>query len=434
MRLVSVLSVTSVLASTSPQGVEEVNPPDWDLSSYVKTTFDQLWSRMAQFWQVKRLRNPSVDEIKKGDEKSLHPEALITAKLGWVRYPVIFMRADPAEIVGGHGSESEVFQLIAGKEGTKRLMAILSQESEETRPSSPSAESSWAESFKDQLSQADESIFNYNSSLEILRERKESEGPEFGKQFTRVIEKDSTRHSYPSHLFTPSVTTDCVEVCEVYSLIANPEFGYIQGMMDFCHAFKIIGKMINEEAFHGLAAMTKLTARLDVPHTDLTERTFAYGQLYIHMFAEMNGLQQGHIFELLDDRSVRENFMLPGHIMAGGFNAFTLSCGFRGVDPLAITPLMDFVVTTGRPGVIAIFFAGLELNTPIMTELINQGRVFDAVRYIADPLANGSQATVERLVDLAGQYLSRPVGTVSFPVAVEIMDSLALDFVPHKKE
>ena len=412
-----------------------VENPSWQIANAVTGAWDHILSGVSWVFRVKKSDDKKPD---RKDENAVDLEQVIATKLGWSRFPAILSRADPEEVIGGPDSMNEVFDMTAFNFSLQELIARLTEDSTE-KPVSSFSDSriTWGEIVHEQLLLADESIPYYDTLLTFLHEAKAADS-NFGKVHRAQIAKDSTRHGYPAEVFDgqirpESLARDCVEVCEVYALVANPNFGYIQGMIDFCFAFKLVGKMSNEEAFVGLAAMTKLTALLDVPHTDLDERTFVYGQLYIHMFAQLQGLGEGNVFELIDSQSVNYNEMLPGHLMASGFDQFTISAGFRGANPLQLAPMMDFVTRNGRAGLMAIFFAGLEINTPVIEQFVAEGRAFNAARFVGDPLAPGSRATIERLVALAAQYLGRSVGTVPFPVAVEIIDRLALDFVPRKQ-
>jgi hypothetical protein len=57
-------------------------------------------------------------------------------------------------------------------------------------------------------------------------------------------------------------------------------------MADYCLAFKILGRLSNEESLVGLIVVTKVIAELSLPGSDLIERNFALSQINLLMYSE----------------------------------------------------------------------------------------------------------------------------------------------------
>ena len=86
----------------------------------------------------------------------------------------------------------------------------------------------------------------------------------------------------------------------------------------------------------------------------------------------------------------------------------------------------DFVLRTGRAGLMAMWIAGLELNEPVIRAAVAEGSALELHHLLHDPLGAGTATTAEALVTRAWKVLGRYVGSVSFRAAVRTLDSLAI--------
>ena len=379
-----------------------------------------------------------------------HEEPSIITRLGWRSFPAILDRLDPADygmesfqmigappavharlldIESAPGGESEIqyvaleprpehwVSLVRGLNPTFRL---------EADPNVPHCESA---------SVADasyEAVLERLACLVSLKNRSTD-------KTIRQIAVDAERHGFPASAFDSSsisasdLMSDCAEVCSVYSLVIAPSFGYMQGMMDYCVGLKMGAGLSNADALLGLAAIVERVSQLSIG--DITERSFVLAQLYIHMYEELHAMEAPSLFDRIGQAFVDKEDQLPGHQFGAAFQAFFISSGFRGnplqVEKPQLLPIVDFVLHHGRPGLIALLFAGLDINLDVMATLMQQGKHGEASRFISDPFAPGTQATVEDLVLVADTYMRGRVGEVPFRTAVVIVDILAEHFVPH---
>ncbi len=146
-------------------------------------------------------------------------------------------------------------------------------------------------------------------------------------------------------------------------------------------------------------------------------------------------MQSASIYARIQRAFVDLDNQLPGHQFGSSLQTFFISSGFRGaiVEKAQLMPVIDFVLEHGRAGLIAIFFANLDLNRDVMETLLGQGKHGEAGRFIADPFAQGSRATIDNLIIMATTYINSRIGEVSFPSAVAMMDNLATHFVPRHR-
>jgi hypothetical protein len=80
---------------------------------------------------------------------------------------------------------------------------------------------------------------------------------------------------------------------------------------------------------------------------------------------------------------------------------------------------------------IAIFLAGLEVNQPLMQQMLGKIDFPEAVFLIGDPFARGTTVTVEELITRAETYMHRTIGILTFEQAVHAIDALALAIGPQ---
>jgi hypothetical protein len=387
--------------------------------------------------QMLPLANNAHDSSKVVADLSNDTEKDISDLLGWTRFPELFIRVDPKEsfLRSIEASEYEPLNYIVMPSIAEQLIELSKE------PEQQPEEDTWSSSIETHLENAGLAVPNYATLLEDLDRIISGKQNEHIKATVDQITVDVERHGYPAEAFDIKITKeslikDCFEVCSVYALVFDPKFGYLQGMADYCVGLKMIGGLTNEESFNGLVAIIRVIAQINVPGFDLIERSFLNGQVFIHLFTEMNKLTMGdNIFNFMEVSAIREDGMLPGHILANQFDLFTISAGFRANprrirNPAELAPIVDLVVRKGRAGFISIFLAGLEINMPIMHDLVRTGRWPEAVRFIADPFAPKSTVTVDELVHVANTYLVRTVGNVPFPTAISMIDALVLGFVP----
>ena len=250
-----------------------------------------------------------------------------------------------------------------------------------------------------------------------------------GKNDLKTIRKDSFRHGFREDSFEADYTSenlsqDCSEICGVYSLVKDPELGYIQGMMDLCMMLKLKGRMSNEEVFYGLSVLVEGVIQANVSNgSDLLERAFVWVQLYTHMFAQLEGLKSPTVFEKISQAFVVHDEMPIGHELGNKFYSFLLSAGMRGDPKEGMVPITDFVLLNGRAGLVSIFLANLSINLDLLETLVGEGNHFAASQIFANPFAARSKCTVESLLEKANQYLETRVGRTSFSQAVAILDA-----------
>ena len=397
-------------------------------------------------WTFTRREAEKADAIKVEEDE----EPSIITRLGWRSFPAILDRLDPVNygmesfemidapasvharlwnVQSAPGVESDIqyvaleprpehwTSLVRGLNPTFRL---------EADPTVPHCES------------ASVSDASYEAVLERLACLVSLNNRSTDKTI-RQIAVDAERHGFPASAFDSSsisasdLMSDCAEVCSVYSLVIAPSFGYMQGMMDYCVGLKMGGSLSNADALLGIAAIVERVSQLSIG--DITERSFVLAQLYIHMYEELHAIEAPSLFDRIGQAFVDKEDQLPGHQFGAAFQAYFISSGFRG-NPLQVAkpellPIVDFVLHHGRPGLIALLFAGLDINLDVMATLMQQGKHGEASRFISDPFAPGTQATVEDLVLVADTYMRGRVGEVPFRTAVVIVDILAEHFVPH---
>jgi hypothetical protein len=436
----------SIYPEMSSEAPPPMEPPSsngmtslvWRALGSVYTVGSDLAIRFLGLWGSKSLQKSAQEQ------PFIDFSKLISDKLNWSKFPAVLVKATPDVLgVDMRAADYEGMEMLASDELLQRILEIVEGVHPTGGPndSLEKGPSVWVTAISTLLDMEEIPLPAYEVMLSTLQEitTMQESAPKLRPTLIQ-IRKDSERHGFKhsdfeAPLTLETVTTDCIEVCAVYAIVADPAGGYIQGMMDYCFAFKVIGRMTNEEAFYGLTAMSKVIARLVVPGTILSDRTFVYGQLFLHMYAEMNELEHPNLFEMIDSSAIHEQDMLPGHILANGFDAFTISAGFRA-DPKAfdsftkLAPLMDFIIRNGRAGLIAAFFAGLDYHRQNMEALVLSNKFNDAVRFVADPFSAGGPASLADLVSRAELYVNRAVGAVPFPTAVRIIDLLALDLVP----
>lgn len=227
------------------------------------------------------------------------------------------------------------------------------------------------------------------------------------------------------------IKADCLEVSMVYALGFNPSMGYSQGMVDLCFFFKSVGQMSNSEAFDTLVVITEQITKMynTASRVSSFARSHALAQLYSHMLKNLDH-RIGGIFEELENAAVQA-MQIRWEMSAGALQEFLLGFGTltknEKYSPLDMAPIVDFLLHTGRPGLIAIFFANIQANHDTMLSPIRHSPMgcFTAVQLLKDPLAVGSLLTPASLVAAAAQILHSNVGRVSFAVAVEVMDAIA---------
>lgn len=371
----------------------------------------------------------------------------IARVLGWRSFPRVVMRENP-DILKKQNMDAVdyiPYEYIPDQKRSDRLAEISRLENVDTpATSAPIEVRSWNDYVMQILHSEQISLVNYEVQAQRFKDLMAETSPnESVTKTMKQLEADSLRHGFPSEIFTEQyspqqLAQDCIEVCGVYSLVVDLDFGYIQGMMDYCFAFKLFGKMSNEEAFYGLQAIAQAVARVSDGPATLDERSFIKSQLYIHMFAELNQLESPNVFEMIDTATTQQAEMLPGHLLSHAFNTFMLSAGFRGnparVTPVDLAPVVDFVLSEGRPGLVACFFGGLQLNMAHIEGHLQSGRFFHAAEFVSDPFADGSSITVDDLLAAARAYMTRSVGSLSFRAAVREMEDLARDFIPAERE
>lgn len=428
MRLDVVLVSTFALVAhaAEPAGTsasEPVVPKGWTFPVARFTT--SLWKGSIDF--VYRLITPKQEALV---EPGPDFEKRVCDLLGWSQFPILMIREE-CNVLPKQASavDYDPIFIVETRDALFDEIQAFPPHADQ-----PDPELGWIGYIESILERAQVSLPNYDELVEEMKTIRDSRDPVVAETL-KQIQKDSVRPGYlASRSDLESLTRDCTEVALVYSLEVDPQLGYIQGMMDYCFTLKALDAFSNEDAFAGLYAMTKHVAQLSVgSEAPLADRTFILGQLYFHLFSEMHQLERPNIFDLIDFESVSNFELLTGHFLATGFHMFTISAGFRGnrYGALNPRPVIDFVLRHGRAGMIAIFLAGLEVNQPLMQQMLGKIDFPEAVFLIGDPFARGTTVTVEELITRAETYMHRTIGILTFEQAVHAIDALALAIGPQ---
>ena len=220
-----------------------------------------------------------------------------------------------------------------------------------------------------------------------------------------------------------SLSDTCLRIVSAYSIGVAPEFGYIQGMADLCMLLRGIGPLDEISAFQGLIVLTEVVSQLNVNgRRDVFDRFNLLSQLYGHMFSEMHS---SDLLGLIADGFAHCS-LDPIEMIGRSFGVFSTYAGARGTGmPAAIRlQLGNFILRTGRPGLIALWFAGLELNESVLRAHIAANDLLPIHHLLHDPLGAGSGTTVEALITRAFEIMNRQIGQVSFKTAVRTLDAL----------
>lgn len=397
---------------------------------------------LSSFWN-RETANGAVQAVLGEDE--------ISEMLGWRSFPDICIReaADVVKVSKDPDAASNVRQIIVGPQDVARALQVFddADHDENIAEGLPdeSVSARWGRHIHSLSERRHIELPSYELMLARFNAIREGhiEGPSHTEETLGQIAKDADRHGFQPASFDEEVSVDtlvrdCAEICGVYSIAAYPDFKYVQGVMDYCHQMRLMGRLSKEDVFYGVHLFVMEIVQLHVVGKDLAERAFTLSQLLLHMYSEMNGLKSPSIFKRIEEAFVVENLQVRAHHLGNQMDRFIISAGARGdlsqLSREAFAPSIDFVLENGRPGLFAMLFAALDLNMEMMEVRLaadpDMGHDI-ASRFIGDPYAPGTAITPEAVVVRAREYMARRVGQVSFPTAVCMMDILAHELVPE---
>lgn len=241
---------------------------------------------------------------------------------------------------------------------------------------------------------------------------------------TRQIIHDLERPGIVGAVQGRRYAEDCMEITLAYALGFNPQMGYSQGMVDWCFLLKSVGELDNAQTFRLLIHMNEDIAKLfnrNSPHTESFTRSHALVQMYSQIYSWIKP-EFGDILVLLDKQAI-EDGQLPWELPANILEQHTLSMGTRGATVEETVPIMNYVLVHGRAGLMALFFAKLELNyLNVMTVLGTESGSHRATQLLNAHIPIGFMAG--DLIEKADEYLESFVGLVQFDQTIEILDFL----------